>query len=86
MQKDWMTVSGWLFGVVIPLAVGAKKIMRWIKQRVHRSTQEYARGTEERKQIIRGTADRDLAKERINSEYPFDRSETRDFRPKRGMF
>ena len=86
MQKDWMTVSAWIFGVAIPLAIGAKKIMRWIKQQAHRKTPEYAREIEERKQIILRTADRNLAKERIKGDCPFDRPETRDFRPKRGMF
>lgn len=86
MQKDWMTVSGWLFGVGIPLVVGAKIIMRRIKQQAHRRTPEYAREIEERKRIIQRKSDLDLAASRSRGEYPFDTPETREYRPKRGYF
>lgn len=81
-----MTISGWFFRVVLPLFIGAKRIIRWIKQQVHRRTPEYAREIEERKQIIRRRSDFDLAEARNNGEYPFDTPETRNFRPKRGLF
>jgi hypothetical protein len=86
MQKDWMTVSGWLFGVGIPLVVGAKIIMRRIKQQAHRGTPEYEREIKERKRIIQHTSEFDLASSRSRGEYPFDIPETRGYRPKRGLF
>jgi hypothetical protein len=83
---NWILAVAGIIGVAFSLVRGAKKIMRWIKQRAHRRTPEYAREIDARKQIIQRRSDFDLAEARNKGEYPFDTPETRNFRPKRGLF